>query len=198
MADAYPDRVTSVVFGPLILLLDLAAVGGLVVASVVTGRRLRSSQLARPSVALRRWTTLIVLLAALGLVVVGNVAAVRSVIASDNQGRPAPAQVIGTWTDSDGATLQVRPDGTFAAAGLPTDSNDAASDGKPHPAGGHGTWHIVRWQGAWSVDFILSGGSQFQFSGLRGSGSRAGPGTAWFSWVFAQFNAVNLWEFYRR
>jgi len=65
MAGAYPDRVTGVVFGP-ILLLDLVAVGGLVVASVVTGHRLRPSQLARPSVTFRRWTTLVVLLAALG------------------------------------------------------------------------------------------------------------------------------------
>ncbi len=177
------------------MLLDLAAIGGLIIAIVVTALRLRPSHLARPSVAtFRRWTSLIALAAALGLLVLGNA---RFLISSYDQGRPARAQVAGTWTDSEGATMQVLPDGTFAAAGLPADSNDPAGDGKPHPADGHGTWQITRGDGAWYAAFTLSGGSQFRLD----VGSSASPGdasTAMFSYVFAQYNAVNLWAFYRR
>ena len=181
--------------GLLIVLLDLAAIGGLIIAIVVTALRLRPSRLARPGVAtIRRWTSLIMLLAALGLVVLGNARLLNS---SYDQGRPAPAQVAGTWTDSDGATLRVLPDDTFTAAGLPADANDPAGDGKPHPADGHGTWQITRRDGAWHELFTLSDGSEFQLD-AGNSASPGDPPTAMFSYVFAQYNAVNLWAFYRR
>ena len=192
LAAAYLE---SVVIGLLIVLLDLAAIGGLTIAVVVTAIRLRPSRLARPGVAtFRRWTSLITLLAALGLLVLGNV---RFLNSSYDQGGPAPAQVAGTWTDSDGATLQVLPDGTWTAAGLPADANDPAGDGKPHPADGHGTWQITRGDGTWYVLFTLGGGSQFRLD----AGNFASPGhasTAMFSYVFAQYDAVNTWAFYRR
>jgi len=181
------------VIGLFLLLLDIAAIVYLLIAIAVAAFRLRPSQLATRSVALRRSASLVVLVVALGLVVVGQAWFVTS---SDNQGRPAPSQVIGTWTDSDGATLKVLPDGTFTAAGLPADSEDPAGDGKPHPAGGHGTWQIEREDGAWYVSFTLSGGSEFQFESLA-SATRGHAGTAVFAWVFPEFNAVDLWYFYR-
>jgi hypothetical protein len=151
----------------------------------------------QPGLAIKGWMSVLGLVAALGLIVAGNVIAVGLVISSDNQGRPAPAQIVGTWTDSQGATLQVLHDGNFAAAGLPADANDPAGDGRPHPTVGHGTWQITRWQGAWDVGFTFGGGSQFQLAYLGSAGSRANAGTATFSWVFPQFNAVDLWYFYR-
>jgi hypothetical protein len=180
-----------VLIGLLIVLLDLAVIGGLVIAIVVTAIRLRPSRQTRAGVAtIRRWASLIMLLAALGLVALGNV---RFLISSNDQGRPAPAQVTGTWTDGDGGTLQVLPDSTFTAAGLPADANDPAGNGKPHPADGHGTWQINREDGTWYAVFTLSGGSQFQlFTG------NSTPSTATFSYVFAQENAVDLWTFSRR
>ncbi len=70
LSGAYPE---NVLIGLLIVLLDLAAIGGLIIAIVVTALRLRPSQLARPSVAtFRHWTSPIALVAALGLLVLGN------------------------------------------------------------------------------------------------------------------------------
>jgi hypothetical protein len=184
-----------VLIGLLIVLLDLAAIGGLIITIVVTALRLRPSRLAPPGAGtIRRWTSLITLLAALGFLVLGNA---RFLTSSYDQGRPAPAQVAGTWTDSDGATLQVLPDGTFTASGLPADANDPAGDGKPHPGSGHGTWRITRGDGTWHVLFTLSGGSQFRLD----AGNSASPGdasTAMFSYLFAQYDPVSLWAFYRR
>lgn len=81
---AYPE---TVLIGLLVVLLDLAAVAGLITASVVAAVRLRPSRPARPRAAtFRRWTTLITLLAALGLLVLGNV---RFLVSSYDQGRPA-------------------------------------------------------------------------------------------------------------
>lgn len=181
--------------GLLLVLLDLAAIGGLVLTIVLTALRLRPGRLARPGiVAFRLWTGLVTLLAALGLLVLGNV---RFVISSYDQGRPVPAHVAGTWTDSDGARLLVRPDGTFTAARLPADANDPAGHGKPHPADGHGTWQITRGDGTWYVLFTLNGGSQFRLD----AANFAAPGhasSAMFSYVFVRYNAVNLWVFCRR
>jgi hypothetical protein len=188
---SYPE---IVLIGIAIVLLDLAAFGALVVAIIVTAVRLWRRRPDRPGlVTSRRWTGLITLLAALGLLVLGNV---RFLTSSYDHGRPAPAHVAGTWTDSEGATLQVLPDGTFTATGLPADANDPAGDGKPHSAHGHGTWQITRGDGTWYVLFTLSGGSQFRLDAAK----FASPGhasTAMFSYVFARYNAVNLWAFYR-
>lgn len=180
--------------GLFLITLDLAAVVGLVIAIVLAALRLRPSRITGPGTASWRWTSLIALVAVLGLVVFGNV---RFVLSSYEQGRPTPAQIVATWNGSDGATILVRPDGTFVAAGLPADSNDPAGEGKPHPTHGHGTWRPVRGDGTWYVLFTLSGGSQFQLY-LGSSLSRADASTATFSWVFAQFNAVDIWYFQRR
>jgi hypothetical protein len=96
------------------------------------------------------------------------------------------------WRDAAGTA-----DGTFTAAGLPADANDPAGDGKPHPADGHGTWQITREDGTWYARFTLSGGSQFKFY-TGNSDSPGDPSTATFSYVFAQYNAVDIWAFYRR
>jgi len=183
-----------VLIGLLLIVLDLAAIVGLVIAVALTALRLRPSPINGPGVALWRWTSLIALVAVLGLVVFGNA---RFVISGYEQGRPTPAQVAGTWKGSDGATIQVRPDGTFVAAELPADSNDPAGDGKPHPTHGHGTWRPVRADGTWHVLFTLGGGSQFELD-AGSSISGADASTATFSWVFAQFNAVDIWYFNRQ
>jgi hypothetical protein len=184
-----------VLIGLLIVTLDLAVISGLIVAIVVTGLRLRPTPSDQPRVAMfRRWMTLTALVAALGLVVAGNA---RLLISGYEQGRPAPSQVAGTWTDREGATPQVMLDGRFTAAGLPADASDPAGDGKSHPADGHGKWQIAREDGAWRAVFTLSGGSQFEFN-LESSASPGDASTAMFSYIFPQYNAVDLWTFHRQ
>jgi hypothetical protein len=100
-------------------------------------------------------------------------------------------------TAGHGATLQVPPDGTFTAAGLPADANDLVGDGKQHPADGHGSWQVTRGDGAWHPAFTLRGGSQFQLD-VGSAASPGGTSTATFSYVFAQYSAVNVWAFYRQ
>ena len=148
------------IIGLFLVLLDLGAIGGLIFLIVVTALRLRPSRLARPGVApVWRWISLIALVAALGLVIQGNVWLATS---PDDQGSPTTAQVEGTWTGGDSTTVRVLPDGTFTAAGLPADPNDPAADRRPDPADGHGTWRFSFEDGDWYVLFTLSGGSQFQ------------------------------------
>jgi hypothetical protein len=184
-----------VLIGLLIVLLDLAAIGSLIIAVVVTALRLRPSRPARPGVTtIRRWMSPIMLLTALALLVLGNA---RFLNWAYDQGRPALAQVAGTWKDSDGATLQVLPDGTFTAAGLPAEADDPADDGTPHPTDGHGTWQTTRGDGTWYVLFTFSGGSQFRLDAVN-SASPGDTPSAEFSYVLAQFNPATLWEFYRR
>ncbi len=179
--------------GLLIVLLDVAAIGGLLSAIVATALRLRRGRLVRRGAG-KGWMSLAGLSAVLALLVLGDV---RFLTSSYNQGRLSTAQVAGTWADSDGARLRVLPDGTFTAAGLPADANDPAGDGTPHPADGLGTWQITRDGGAWIVLFTLTEHSQFQLVPAH----FAKPGdaaTAMFSYVFARYNAVNIWAFYRR
>jgi hypothetical protein len=183
-----------VIIGLLAILLDLAAIGGLIILIVVTTLRLRPSRLAQPGLApIWRWTSLIALLAALGLVVLGNA---QILISSYDEGRPAPAQVEGTWSDGDRTTVRVLADGTFTAAGLPADANDPAGDGKPHPADGHGTWRFSREDGGWYALFTLSGGSQFQFYVLN-SAATGYPPTAALSYASAQGYPENVEELYQ-
>jgi hypothetical protein len=47
------------------------------------------------------------------------------------------------------------------------------------------------------VPFTLSGGSQFRLD-VGSSASPRDASTAIFSYLFAQYNPVNLWTFYRR
>jgi hypothetical protein len=183
----------SVLIGLLIVLLDVAAISGLIAAIVVTARRLRHRPLGRYGAG-RRWIGLVALSATLALIVVGDVWFLTS---SYNQGRPSTAQIAGTWADSSGAKLRVLPDGTFTAAGLPTDANDPAGDGKPHPADGHGTWQVTWDDGAWSVLFTLTGHSQFQLVPAHFA-KPGGTSAAMFSYVFARYNAGNIWAFYRQ
>jgi hypothetical protein len=182
-----------VLIGLLVVLLDVAAIGGLITAIVVTAIRLRHGRLVQPR-ARRRWISLVALLAALGLLVLGDA---RFLISAGNQGRPSTAQATGTWADSDGARLRVLPDGTFAATGLPADANDAAGGGKPHPADGRGTWQITWDGGAWGVLFTTTGGSQFELVPTH-LAKPGGASTAQFSYIFARYDAVDTWAFYRR
>lgn len=60
-------------------------------------------------------------------------------------GTPTRAQVTGTWVGNAGATLVLRPDGTFTARGLPSYAGQPDSPGMQlgrNPASGHGTWVI--------------------------------------------------------
>jgi len=181
------------IIGLFAILLDLAAIGGLIILIVVAALRLRPSRLAQPGVApIWRWTSLIALLAALGLVVLGNA---WFVISADDQGRPTPAQVEGTWTEGDRTTVRVLSGGTFTAAGLPADPNDPANEGKLHPAVGHGTWRFSREDGTWYVLFTFSGGSQFQF--YVATASAGDPPTVTLSYVSTQGDQENVAELYR-
>jgi hypothetical protein len=184
-----------VFIGLFIILVVLGTVGGLIIAIAATAGQLRRSRRDPPKVATpRRWIVVITLSAALALLVFG---CVQFLISAYDRGRPAAAQITGTWTDSSGSTLRVRPDGTFTAAGLPADANDPAGDGKPRPGGGHGTWQITKGDGTWSTLFTLSGGAQFRLA--VPSAYPPGHGSAAvFSYVFARYDAVNLWTFYRR
>jgi hypothetical protein len=173
-------------------LIDLAAIVGLPVAAVVAAVRLLRSRSSWPGAfAARRWANVIMLLAAAGLVIAGNVWMVNLI---NDQGRPTPAQVAGTWRDGDGSTVQALPDGTFTATGLPTDT-DPASDDQPHPVNGHGAWGFSHVDGVWYARFTLSGGSQFQLY-LDSVAVDATP-TAGFTYVPAHGDWDTVWSFSR-
>ena len=186
------------IIGLFAILLDLGAIGGLIFLIVVTALRLRPSRLAQPGVApVWRWIRLIALLAALGLVILGNAWLLTS---PDDQGSPTTAQVEGTWTGGDHTTVRVLPDGTFTAAGLPADPNDPAADRQPDPADGHGTWRFSAEDGVWYVLFTLSGGSQFQFYVLDPAATGGHPASVVLSYAnaVAQGSPEDIDELYRR
>jgi hypothetical protein len=167
LSGAYPP---NVLIGLVILLgialVELAAFGAIIRGFIVTASRLRRSRLARPSaVTIRLWTSLIALVVGLGLLVLGNAWLVLRLY---DQGRPTQAQVVGTWTDSDGANgaaLQILPNGTFTATALPPDTDSSTGRDvtvQALPADEHGTWHMTKRDGGWYVLCSLSGGPQFQ------------------------------------
>lgn len=84
--------------------------------------------------------------AALALLVLFNVAYFNGT--DPVIGSPTRTQVTGTWIGDHGATLVLRPDGTFTAAGLPPyvgnppDTLLPTSGSPPNPPSGHGTWVI--------------------------------------------------------
>lgn len=85
--------------------------------------------------------------AGLALLVVLNVAYFNGFGTDPVIGSPVRAQVTGTWVGDHGATLVLRPDGTFTASGLPPyvgNATDAVgTTGLPqNPPSGHGTWII--------------------------------------------------------
>ena len=176
------------IIGLFAVLLDLGAIGGLTFLIVAAALRLRPSRLARPGVAaVWRWISLIALVAALGLVILGNA---WLVISLDDQGRPTTAQVEGTWTDGDRTTVRVLSGGTFTASGLPAGASDQAA--------GHGTWRFSREDGTWYVLFTFSGGSQFQFYVLSPATTGGSPPSATLSYASAQGSVENVDELVRR
>src|SRR6266851_4423305 len=196
LSGAYPE---DVVIGVLILLgialVELAAFGAIIRGLIVTASRLRRPRLARPSaVTIRLCTSLIALVAGLGLLVLGNAWLVLRLY---DQGRPTQAQVVGTWTDSDGAVLQVLPNGTFTATGLPPDTGSSTGRDvsvQALPADEHGTWQMTRGDGTWYVLYSLSGGPQFQLYILSPT-SPDGPLSANFTYVQGQFDLPTTYGF---
>jgi hypothetical protein len=189
-----------VLIGLLLLLGDLGVFAGLVLAVVVSARRLRPSQLARPGAsASERWVALIAAVTLLGLVVLGNA---RLLIWAYEDGRPSLAQVTGTWTDSavgGTATLRIFPDGTFTATGLPPDTDSSTGTDvtvQALPADEHGTWQMTRGDGGWYVLCSLRGGLQVHFDIVPA----IQPGellAANFTYVQGQFSLPTVWGFDR-
>ena len=182
-----------------IVLVDLAALGGIITGLIMTTLRLRRSRPARPSaVAIRLWTSLIALAVGLGLLVLSNAWLVLWVNSSDDQGKPTQAQAVGTWTDSvvgGTATLRIFPDGTFTATGLPPDTDSSTGKDvtvRALPADEHGTWQITRGNGSWYVLCSLSGGPQFDFNT-----GPPNPLSALFTYVQGQFSMPTVWGFDR-
>jgi hypothetical protein len=155
-----------VFIGLLLVLGDLGIVAGLVLA-VVVAALLRRSQLARPGVsASGRWVALIAAFTTLGLVVAGNA---WILISSYEEGRPAMSQAAGAWTDGDGATLRILPDGTFTATHLPSDTDSSTSRDvtvQALPADEHGTWQMTRGDSTWYLLCSLSGGQRCPWAGM--------------------------------
>jgi hypothetical protein len=128
-------------------LFDLAIAFGLLVGligSIVF--ILLPQRVARVGRAVRVWL-LVGSLAGAGLFVLFNVAYFNGFGTDPVIGSPTRAQVTGTWIGEKGATLVLRPDGTFTASGLPPHVGDGtgifASSGLPqNPSSGDGTWII--------------------------------------------------------
>lgn len=85
--------------------------------------------------------------AALAALVLFNVAYFNGFGTDPVIGSPTRAQVTGTWVGDHGATLVLRPDGTFTATSLPPYVGDATdsfgtSGLLRNPPSGHGTWVI--------------------------------------------------------
>lgn len=189
-----------VLIGLLLILADLGFIGGLVFAVIVSARRLRPSQLARPGAsASGRWAALIAAVTLLGLVVLGNA---RFLISAYEDGRPSLAQVAGTWTDSAAggtATLRVFADGTFTATGLPPDTDSSTGHDvtvQALPADEHGTWQMTRGDGEWYVLFLLIRGPQVRFDIVP----PIQPGHllgASFTYIQGQFSLPTVWGFDR-
>jgi hypothetical protein len=182
--------------GLLLLLGDLGVIAGLVIAVVMAARGLRPSQLARPGAsACGRWVALIAAVTVLGLDVAANA---WFLVCAYQEGRPPVAQVAGAWTDSvDGATLQIFPDGTFTATGLPPDTDSSTGRDvtvQALPGDEHGTWQMTRGDGAWHVLFSLSGGPQFQFY-IVAPASPGDPLSANFTYVQGQFGTPTVYGF---
>jgi hypothetical protein len=183
-----------VIAGLLIVLLDFAAIAGLIVAVVVAAQRLRAPPSANDDGTIfRRWRNLITLVAALVLLVVGNGWFMKW---SDDKGKPVPAHFVGTWTDRDGAKLRVRADGTFTASKLPADANDPAGYGKPRPTRGRGTWQVTSGDGTWYVLFTFSTGSKFRLDAWSFA-SRGHTSSVMFTYLFPRYDGVDTWVFYR-
>jgi len=185
-----------VFIGLLLLFGDLSLIAGLVVTVVVSARRMRRYQPARPCASARRWVALIAAFTTLGLVVAGNA---WLLIYSYEQGRPAMSQAAGTWTDGLGATLHILPDGTFTAADLPADADSSTGRDvilQALPADEHGTWKMTRGDGTWYLLCSLSGGPQFQFYVILPASPGDPPRGADFTYVQGQFGlpTVNLFD----
>jgi hypothetical protein len=84
-------------------------------------------------------------LAGIALFVLFNVAYFNGFGTDPVIGIPTRVQITGTWVGTAGATLVVKPDGTFIASGLPPYTGQAAFPGMQsgrNPPSGQGTWLI--------------------------------------------------------
>ncbi|WP_328625553.1 hypothetical protein OHA88_12495 [Streptomyces sp. NBC_00353] len=79
------------------------------------------------------------------------------------------SQTVTTWTDTDGGTLELKPDGTFTADDVcggyfGIDADEPENE----PRSGSGTWRDSDWQGQTSVDMSFKAdGVSFGYEALR-------------------------------
>jgi hypothetical protein len=123
---------------------------------------------------------LVAFLAGAGLFVLFNVAYFNGFDTDPVIGSPSPAQVTGTWGGDHGATLVLRPDGTFTASGLPPYVGDTtgsySTSGLPqNPPFGDGTWIIGPAPSDGSPKSVI-----FTFASCDGSPKRC----AGYTWSF--------------
>lgn len=111
------------------------------------------------------------------------------------------SQVAGTWTSGNGATLDILPDGTFTATGLPPDT-DSSTGGditvRALPADEHGTWQMTRGDGTWYLLCSLGSGPQFQFDVVPSTSRGEPPLRANFTYVQGQFDLPAIYGFDRQ
>jgi hypothetical protein len=124
------------IFGIFDLLIGGGLIAGLIVSLVARVRR-GTGSVAVPAV----------FGAALALLVLLNVVYFNGFGTDPVISSPTRAQVTGTWVGDHGATLVLRPDGTFTASGLPPYVGYATDFGQTsgiaqNPWSGHGTWVI--------------------------------------------------------
>lgn len=79
------------------------------------------------------------------------------------------SQTVTTWTDTDGGTLELKPDGTFTADDVcggffGIDADEPENE----PRSGSGTWRDSEWKGQTSIDMSFKAdGVSFGYEALR-------------------------------
>lgn len=130
-----------VVFGLFDLAIAVVLLVFFVRSAIIFRWPFRNSRAGR---AARTWP-LVASLAGIALFVLFNAAYFNGFGTDPVIGTPTHAWVTGTWVGNAGATLVLKPDGTFTASGLPPYTGQPDFPGMQsgrNPASGHGTWVI--------------------------------------------------------